>query len=409
VLQSQRRARRLVEPENPSRAAELLSIGGACISAETIVVRYTQQSKMSRTGSFVRKIAISLLAIVAAFGGLELALRVRWDRGTWGIHLDTGSALDRGRWVRHPFLPFAGKPYYRDAAANNAYGFRSAEFPTTKSPNDYFVVCIGETGADAADSITPWPELLERRLREKYPDEHIVVFDLGSELATTAMSVVDLSLVGIHVLPDLVVVYHGCDEMAAIGAEDFRADHSHRFMNLKPVKIWHGWAAKIPAWLRSSYLVAYAGGGRDVVRSHDLRDLVVKPKHESGDPFKGFDATLRNLMTVHAVTAGRGGETLFSTYAFKDADDAVRREFNDRLRTFFDANGFRYVDQERLAPRGDSAATAEACKLTGTEQARIAERFAARIEQDDILHLARGAARPSTTIATEFRTSMSEP
>jgi hypothetical protein len=345
-----------------------------------------------------------VLGAFTVFGLLEIGLRIGFSPADSAITFDTGSAIDSGRWIRHPFQPFAGKPHYDYAPArldgsrvgrSNSYGFRSPEFPTVKGPNDYFIVCLGEA------SDPTWPELLELSLRQQYPSKRITVFNLGTELATSAVSVVNLTLIGIHLLPDLVIVYHGCNEAAAIAGEDFRRDHSHVFRNLKP-------EASMPRWALSSYVVATAMGARKIQGLNDLRDLVLKPQGAGRDPFKGLAATLRNFDTMHAVAKGREAKTLFSTYRFGDGNDSVHRELNEKLRKFFRDKGFLYVDQAALIPDGDPTLMSDQCDLTRAGQARLADNFAERVVQERILDRGEGMARPSAAIPTEFRTSLDD-
>ena len=45
-------------------------------------------------------------------------------------------------------------------------------------------------------------------------------------MATSAVSVVNLALVGIHLEPDLVLVCRGCNDLSVMGAANFRTDRA---------------------------------------------------------------------------------------------------------------------------------------------------------------------------------------
>jgi len=371
---------------------------------------------MSRRSSRVGKLILVVSGVLLAFALIEVALRISISPDELKVTFNTASPADSARWVQHPFLPFAGRPNadytfhnQRDSSTEhiqtNSYGFRSHEFPTVKGPKDYFIVCLGEstTYGEAASNDLTWPEVLERKLQQHYPDRHIEVFNMGTDMATSVVSVVNLALIGTHLRPDLVIAYHGYNDAASIGTQNFRTDHSHFYTNLDPSKVWRGIERSLPRWALSSYAIAYAAGASDLVfRLNDLGNVVTQPRTDDPDRFKGMEANLRNLDTLSSIAKGRGGTALFSTFQFTDGNNPFNREFNERLRRFFQQKGFEYVDQDALIPDYDDSINTDECHFTQKGREMMAENFFQYIVREQLLDRSTGLARPTTPVVTEF-------
>jgi hypothetical protein len=173
-------------------------------------------------------LGLVVIGFAVVFALLEVVLRVRFRHGEIVTYVGEPVPDAASRWVDHPFFPFVGRP---DAAydievpvngadvvvhvQNNSYGFRSHEFPERKAPGDFFIVALGESttwGAAAETNALTWPELLETRLRARYPTRNIRVFNLGTQNVTLPYSVVALSLFAPLTQPDLVITYHGYND-----------------------------------------------------------------------------------------------------------------------------------------------------------------------------------------------------
>jgi hypothetical protein len=336
-----------------------------------------------------RGAALIALGLLLGFVVVEVALRA--------VGFDATSIWQEQqfRWIPHPFLPYAGRPLGEFTHRNqrypeiehiehNSYGFRTHEFPQRKEAGDLVVLCFGESttyGTTSSNDRT-WPARLERILAARWPQRRVRVFNLGIDMSTTTVSVITLGLIGVHLQPDIVVVYHGND-LLVLGAPSFRTDHSHFFRDIEVGDPFPG----LPAWLFWSYAARYLSSmaGR-TVSGNDLFSVATKPDavdmgklmNDSPDRHRGIEATLQNLRTIHSIVAGIGGHVLFSTYHVRDPNPVVT-EYNERLRRFFGENDFTYVDQERLIPDHDLSINFDFCHFTEKGDQMMAENFAAAI------------------------------
>jgi lysophospholipase L1-like esterase len=319
------------------------------------------------------RFALVIFGFILAFVVTEVAVRLLiFDSGYYTSY----EPADAGRWTAHPFLPFAGQPSADltlftagkvEHIRTNAYGFRAHEFPTTKGPQDYFVLCFGGSttyGYRTASNAETWPERLEQMLAARYPERNVRVFNMGMDLGTTATSLVNLMTVGVHLHPDLVIVYHGFNDLSSLGYRNHRTDYSHYYADL-PSEVWRGLQASVPQWMLASRAVHDLTGALDMwMGVNDLSRTVMRPRDDDPDRMKGIETVLRNLRTMHDVARGAGAEIVFSTFQFTSGDEPLYATFNQTLRDFFEKNGYRWVDQARLIPDYDSSVNVDECHFT---------------------------------------------
>lgn len=332
---------------------------------------------------------LSGLGIVLGLLIVEIGLRMKPLPGSTA-EFQEDSPVRAARWIAHPFLPYAGRPNTKfkfgnpvtgtfESIETNSYGFRSHEFPERKEPADFFVLCFGGSstyGYAAASNRDTWPERLETKLQARFPSRNVKVFNLGLDMATTAVSAVNLALIGAHLQPDLVIVYHGFNDLSALGAKNFRPDHSHHYRDLDPEAVFTGIERSLPSWMLSSYVVAYAAGATDMIlRINDLARVARLPHDPGRDPLRGIGATLQNFATMHSIAAGAGAETLFSTFQFRNGDDANCSRLNQEMRSFFEREGFWYVDLDKLIPDHDASLQIDECHFTPKGDDLVAESF----------------------------------
>jgi len=337
------------------------------------------------------RLLLVLAGLFVGFGLLEGILRIANHGARPGGMYDTSSPIRNSRWIAHPFLPYAGRPDSRfemyngpertpEIVVTNSYGFRAHEFPTEKKPGDFFVFCFGGSttyGYKVASNDQTWPEILEHKLASEYPDRHVMVFNLGVDMATTAVSVVNLALVAVHQKPDLVIVYHGYNDLSALGFANDRTDQFHFYADLDPESLSKGFQLNTPAWLLRSYAVYYATGALDrYFGMNDLMQSARKPKVPDPDRFRGLPATLENFETIDALARGYGAKSLMSTFQFTYEDTRPEyQRFNEELRHSFDEKGLAYVDQAALIPDEDPTINVDDCHFTPKGNEMMAENF----------------------------------
>lgn len=304
----------------------------------------------------------------------------------------------KGRFRSHPFLPYSGRPgltktyvqnypFQKNVTirfTNNSYGFRTREFPRKKGPDDFYVLCFGgSTTWGCSDSNdNTWPGVLERKLKERYPRRRIFVFNLAIDAGCSPMSLVNYCLVGVHLQPDLVVVYHGVNELwTGLGAKDFQTDYSHSLKDVDARRlnpVWRGFQAHLPNWAFHSAVVSVMTklvddslGTNDLGVSLEEKDF---PRDE--DPLKGIEVFFQNLRTMAAIAEGHGTRIIFSTFHWFDDGDAKTSRFNQELRKFLSDNGLAFVDQARLLPHHEPAIHIDPVHFTQLGRNMLAENFA---------------------------------
>jgi len=341
------------------------------------------------------KVLLVVVGTIAAVMLVEVGLRLQLSAAEFSRMSGRHAPPQSSRWMEHPFLPYAGRPNTNRTMHNdreprvenvvtNSYGFRSHEFPAGKQPGDYVVLCLGgsTTFGYAATNDQTWPELLESKLGERYPDRNIIVLNLGVDMATSVISLVNLALIGAHLDPDLVIVYHGYNDLAALGATDYRPDHSHFYVDLDISRI-AGYQHTFAPWLESSYALSFVTHRLDMVtRIGDLSSHVTRNRLPHDDPLHGIDETLRTFETMHAIVRGAGGRILFSTFQFRDGDSTG---LNDRFRSFYESRGFLYVDQDRLIPDHDPTVNVDPCHFTQKGRDLVANNYFDTIVRENLV------------------------
>ena len=339
----------------------------------------------------MRKLGLVLGGVFAGLLILEVILRVANHGARPGGSYDTSSPVRNSRWIAHPFLPYAGRPNSRfemfngpermpEIIVTNSYGFRAHEFPTEKKPGDFFILAFGGSttyGYKIASNEKTWPEILERKLAAQYPDKHIVAFNLGIDMATNAVGLVNLALVGVHLKPDLVIAYEGYNDLSSLGYKNFYTDQRHFYKDIDPAAMFAGFQLSVPQWLLRSYVVYYATGMLDQrLGMNDLMQTARMPKEPDEDRFRGIEATLENLKTMDAIAKGYGAQALFSTFQFTYEDKQPEyQQFNEALRRYFAATGLLWIDQAALIPDEDSTINVDDCHFTDKGNEMFADNF----------------------------------
>jgi hypothetical protein len=95
----------------------------------------------------------------------------------------------------------------------------------------------------------------------------------------------------------------------------------------------------------------------------------------SADPALVASRIKPHLRTIDAVSRGRGGRALFSTFQFFDGESEQARVMNKALREAFEGNSFEYVDQDRLIPDRDRTLQIDACHFTRKGRELVARNF----------------------------------
>ncbi len=198
-----------------------------------------------------RRIAFILVSVLGALALAELGDRLYLNVfAPDEVVLKFGS-LDqiRGRGLRdrfspHPHLGYIPTPgWQRGADRHNALGFRGPEIETAKPPGVARIVCLGGSttyGNKVDDPEDAYPGALQRELRARGRAAEVV--NAGCPGWSSLQSLINLQIRVTELSPDLVIVYHGMNDVHARlvwPPEAYRRDQSgHVSLDPTPCRWW---------------------------------------------------------------------------------------------------------------------------------------------------------------------------
>lgn len=145
----------------------------------------------------------------------ELIIRIFFFSTHRNIFVDTDN-IDLFLYQRHPFLEYNLRPnielHRRGIALRiNSLGFRGKEFnPEDKRPFRVFV--LGGSSVFDKNNI-PFCEILESKLRARYPYRNIEIVNAGVSGYTTSHSLINLSMRILNYSPDALIIYHSWNDI----------------------------------------------------------------------------------------------------------------------------------------------------------------------------------------------------
>ncbi len=138
--------------------------------------------------------------------------------------------------VFHPYLQNSPRPHYAPLEINR-WGFRGEQIEMNKPKGTFRVFVLG--GSTVYCQAVSWEQshvrLLEKRLRQQYPNRRIEVQNLGAEWHCSQHSLMKLLFEMQEYSPDLVVVFHAINDLArsfetdAYGGGSYYHDYRHYF------------------------------------------------------------------------------------------------------------------------------------------------------------------------------------
>lgn len=171
-------------------------------------------------------------ALAATFGALLLLNGLAFlgelaAYGTWYADGQPVGLYRNAPGERPQLQPGARLNGLRHRISVNALGFRGPAPAAERAPDALRVWCLGgSTTFDiyAPDDETTWPALLQTRLQASLPDRTVEVLNAGIPGEILYGSTLDLQALGPQVRPDIVVVYHGPNDLwQTLGAPPERA------------------------------------------------------------------------------------------------------------------------------------------------------------------------------------------
>jgi lysophospholipase L1-like esterase len=164
---------------------------------------------------------------------------------------------------------------------------------------------------------TSYPLELERILKEKFPERKLEVNNCGVGGRTSAEILIDFALNIIDTQPDIVVIYHGYNDLVPSLTPDFKSDYSHAKRNLGEVWPYYKVSSMypdLPIALYNYFIVQFFGQffGQNI--RYSLLDAISRGKVDITSDFIGLQTYQRNIEHIVNLCKSNGIRVILSTF-----------------------------------------------------------------------------------------------
>jgi lysophospholipase L1-like esterase len=193
---------------------------------------------MSSAAPRVANMLLAIVSAILAVAIIEIGIHVLVMSGQFPAMLKqlgkSQPIFDKysgsGLYYSHPYVSYDMRPgYQNDRVKINASGFRGDPLEIPKPADGVRIFALGESttyGIFNAQDET-WPHHLQKHLRSKYPGSNLEVVNAGLVSATTADNLARLLLRVIPLGPDILIIYHGYNDLAPRMFNGFDSDYYH--------------------------------------------------------------------------------------------------------------------------------------------------------------------------------------
>ena len=273
--------------------------------------------------------AISLLLLLLLEGGLRLARRVSGQAAATRVEVFYAEMRQALAIYRaHPFTNTGARRgasvvAFGRSVVMNSRGYRSPERTLERPAGTLRVLCAGgSTTFDigALDYAATWPALLEARLAAQRPGAE--VWNAGFPGWTSAENLVSLALRDGDLLPDLVLLFQGINDLQPAAHVPF--DPEYEAGHAAESRLALGLELRPIGWAERSLLLEKA---RDLLGQS--RDPWARLKLDSSGPRLSRlpDAAVatfeRNVRSFIALARSRGSRVLLVTQVLRPRQDAL--------------------------------------------------------------------------------------
>ncbi len=174
--------------------------------------------------SKTKKLFFTILAALAGLALLNmLAFGIEYlDYGTYWSNGQPVGLYESHSGARPRLKKGARLDGFRYSVSINAIGFRGPELQSPKPKNGFRVWCIG--GSTTFDIYAPsddkaWPAQLGQLIQEKHPELAVEVINAGIPGEIIRGSIDDVAAFAEEIQPDVIILYHGPNDMQKILSE----------------------------------------------------------------------------------------------------------------------------------------------------------------------------------------------
>jgi lysophospholipase L1-like esterase len=274
---------------------------------------------------------------------------------------------------------------------NNSYGCRGPEFKIPKPEGVKRILTFGgSTTWDGPENSGTWPALMEKKLREHYKTDKIDVVNFAVDGGISPISLIRLALTGLDVKPDLIIVYHGANDILFFPYENLQGDYTPFVQPIHPDPPTP-LQFRIPKFFLRSYIISVITYRIDkkYFRAHlhkEVYPAFAKYKHRKGDDLAKMDLFLRNLKTMRGIAREHDAGFLGATFHWIKNSESTTR-FNGRLRTFFEKEEIPFADIDLKLPHETTDVHVDEVHFTPEGLQRIASIFFEEIKNRNLLEL----------------------
>ncbi|MGV6826873.1 MAG: SGNH/GDSL hydrolase family protein [bacterium] len=357
--------------------------------------------KSGRGSGIMLMVATAVMVIVA----VEYGFRSLHERGYFPLFFSKFATSSPpwnrkdgpGLYYGHPYSAYAIKPGYQSAdsdVAINSLGFRGPDISPQKPPSTFRIVAMG--GSTTYGILLPqgkdYPRQLESKLKSLLNTNDLEVINAGLVSATTAETLHRLYTEILPLQPDMVIIYHGFNDLVPRMFDHYSADYYH--------------FRKIPtadgSFLDSSYLYRLALRALWPTRFYENFNL---PAHtwklenlpdSDNDRVANFDAAgsevfSQNIQHIINVLRANRVKVVLATFAFEPAarhwypampDELWERgirQNNKEIETLASRNELPLVDFHAWAQK-DPKMFRDSIHMNEYGAEKQAEYFAAKLE-----------------------------
>lgn len=258
-------------------------------------VALSERRVMASVARVKRALGLGAALVVTGLLCLEIATQAYfWWRSGMTIHRFLAP------WQRSYYIGAIYKPNvsFGGFYQTNSLGLRGPEIERTKRAGTIRVVALGEstTFGPYLPLEQTYPYLLEQMLRQRYPGQAFEVINAGIPMWTTVESFINFTLRLVDYRPDIVLIYHGVNDLRADWFEDFQPDYSH-FRYLDAQVYGHPLASFGTYWLYRTFVL-----------KNERRKARVEAYPSTG-------SLKRNLSHLVAIAQANGMDVILSTVA----------------------------------------------------------------------------------------------